>query len=116
MSIAVISDELKSCPFCGGLAHAVSTETDAKKQYYVTCGCGMHTCKYDTPEEAVLSWNRRDSGYNLKPCPFCGGKAVMQKPDDDIYFAECGDNLCAQTPLFPTAYLAGLHWNRRVRQ
>lgn len=56
----------------------------------------------------------------LKPCPFCGGKAVlMQVPDTDLWTAGCNDDLMCWgninhvTMVFCTRENAAKAWNRR---
>lgn len=55
-------DNLKPCPFCGGEA---SVKDYLKGKYAVGCdigGCLASLFPYDTIEEAIAAWNRRD--YN----------------------------------------------------
>lgn len=51
--------ELKSCPFCGGTAHTIKTNTN---EFVVGCfgGCYVELpLIYATREEAIEAWNRR---------------------------------------------------------
>jgi len=57
-------NELKPCPFCGGIAELRSFGVNTLKEYWVSCY--EHTCKinpqtgcYKTAEEAIAAWNRR---------------------------------------------------------
>jgi Lar family restriction alleviation protein len=49
----------------------------------------------------------------LKPCPFCGGKANITDDCDDDYFVFCL-SCSVQTPIFELATHAILVWNNRV--
>lgn len=51
--------ELKSCPFCGGTAHTIKTNTN---EFVVGCfgSCYVELpLIYATREEAIKAWNRR---------------------------------------------------------
>ncbi len=51
----------------------------------------------------------------LKPCPFCGGKAILQSaPPQDNYFVSC--RKCGATTMkyFPGKEEAAVMWNRRA--
>ena len=59
----------------------------------------------------------------LKPCPFCGGEAVLKKvligvcPDDYEYYVKCDNIICSvylATCNRPTAEEATEDWNRRA--
>lgn len=62
-----MTDELKSCPFCGGKAHVAELDRwHAMPLYYVICehdGCraGYDYCLGGcvTRKEAIELWNRR---------------------------------------------------------
>ena len=45
------------------------------------------------------------SENNLKPCPFCGGNAVMHEPDDGPYaggvFIECAKCKASSVLMYP---------------
>lgn len=54
-------EELKPCPFCGGLAEAIQIR---KGVWYVACGnsdCPVNpdTNIFDTETDAIEAWNRR---------------------------------------------------------
>ena len=49
----------------------------------------------------------------LKPCPFCGSEAVMQKPTTGCYFVECVNN-CVVTHPYDTVHGAAEAWNNRT--
>jgi len=49
--------------------------------------------------------------FSLKPCPFCGGRALVHR--HGIIFAEC--TACrGRTKVCSTVYEAGMAWNRRA--
>lgn len=63
------------------------------------------------------------SGYDMKPCPFCGKPAKLQVETDhhgDYYFLGCSDEnciahtimLCIPVDDMPISEAAE-HWNRR---
>ena len=50
--------ELKPCPFCGKEARMVQ---NGYEHHHVQCvGCACHTMSYETSEEAIRTWNRRE--------------------------------------------------------
>lgn len=51
----------------------------------------------------------------LKPCPFCGGKAYIDKVTDDYpnYVVRCCDCRCSTRWAQPSDVAAEI-WNRRV--
>jgi len=56
----------------------------------------------------------------LKPCPFCGGKAYFYNYDkgyeENNYFMIWCDNCeCAETPQFKTEQEAIFAWNKRAK-
>jgi Lar family restriction alleviation protein len=54
-----MSEELKSCPFCGGTA-ALAEEGDRTRQYLVFCNsCGISTDADTRRERPVSDWNTR---------------------------------------------------------
>lgn len=56
-------DELKKCPFCGGVAKLLdelALKNGFNKLYYVKCtSCGCMTKKSDTNYKALIIWNTR---------------------------------------------------------
>jgi Lar family restriction alleviation protein len=54
-----MSEELKNCPFCGGVA--LVAKPAAKEEFYlVGCGdCGSATDVFERPVGAIDHWNRR---------------------------------------------------------
>lgn len=48
----------------------------------------------------------------LKPCPFCGGEAHIQKSGNWIRCAECG----AETDYYDIEEEAIAAWNRRAHE
>lgn len=82
--------ELKPCPFCGGPAYMDWEIRDRERednhhQLQVICReCGAETALYDLGTVAAEKWNHRvaveaSDRQELKPCPFCGGPAIVQK-------------------------------------
>ncbi len=54
-----MSEELKPCPFCGGIKFSVNG-FDEDKCCWVTCrGCNTTTKNYETKEAARQAWNKR---------------------------------------------------------
>ena len=57
-------EELKPCPFCGGAGMVYSIYARGKKVYKAMCGARVDCCcllnDWDSPEEAVLVWNKRN--------------------------------------------------------
>lgn len=49
----------------------------------------------------------------LKPCPFCGGKAILLDTVDGEYYVKC--KKCGiSTPAWVRAETSMNRWNRRV--
>ena len=52
--------ELKPCPFCGGEAE-IEMDENWYWNYYVFCQeCKITTDYYETADEAIEAWNRRE--------------------------------------------------------
>lgn len=56
---------------------------------------------------------------DLKPCPFCGGKAKVYKPDPEVdpqWYIACPNyrECCAPTAVGMTYEEAAASWNRRA--
>ena len=50
-----MSEELKPCPFCGGVAEELGSCV-----HWISCAdCRAESYTYDTLEEAIEAWNRR---------------------------------------------------------
>lgn len=62
-----MTEMLKSCPFCGGVAgvdktnyYFEDTGEHAMSAFVVQCrSCGMKTAQYRTEDSAIKRWNRR---------------------------------------------------------
>ena len=53
--------ELKPCPFCGGETKIRTYSGMGRTMFFVQCNdCAAESSCYDTKEEAVAAWNRRD--------------------------------------------------------
>ncbi len=52
---------------------------------------------------------------DLKSCPFCGGKAVVEECGTHEYFVRCGRCSIAQDKLYAQKCDAKRAWNRRVK-
>ena len=57
-------DELKPCPFCGGLGELIRETVADEILYAVACSCwhcrvGPITDWYQTKEHAIEAWNKR---------------------------------------------------------
>lgn len=64
---------------------------------------------------------RSEIKQKLKPCPFCGGKAVLEEQDMHVlpFLVKCGNDKClvyAATYNKFTKKEAIEAWNRRVEQ
>jgi len=59
--VDTMTDELKSCPFCGSVAEVHYQPFDcAPDMYRVDCfSCGAGVELYDTEEQAITAWNTR---------------------------------------------------------
>ena len=54
-----MSENLKSCPFCGGSAKLYEVR-DGQIYYEIWCThCGVRTEQYETEAEAIEKWNHR---------------------------------------------------------
>lgn len=50
----------------------------------------------------------------LKPCPFCGGEAIIDDCGDHRYFVRCTKCSINQDKLFAQKCDAARVWNRRM--
>lgn len=56
-----------------------------------------------------------DCRQELKPCPFCGGKAILIELEySKAKFAKCENHCCEQSLIYQTKAEAIEAWNRRV--
>lgn len=92
------TNELKTCPFCGGRAkHVYFQFTDT---HSVWCrNCGAESYEFDTEEEAIEAWNTRAERTCrnvavqgvLFECSECGAKTVDAVGNyTQEYCAACG--------------------------
>lgn len=102
-----MSDELKTCPFCGGNPELLGEQPIQR----VRCTkCGMATL---WSSDAVSVWNnRRKRPARLLPCPMCGKKAMLHKDHVGFYVSCSGCLVC--TDDFRNAEAAREAWNRRM--
>lgn len=55
-----VQEELKHCPFCGGMARIIDHTTTSIGYYFVECKtCFGKTVSFLKPDEAIAAWNRR---------------------------------------------------------
>ena len=118
--LRALSRQLLACPFCGGDAH-LAWYNNGDKQIIAECGnprCMSAVCGSETAEEAVARWNKRVKTNCLKPCPFCGGCAVLEKFNNgecDVYIVQCQNPNCqAETTYSNKAEDVISIWNRRI--
>jgi Lar family restriction alleviation protein len=111
------SEELKPCPFCGGIAKLGHYEGGKYDTYYlVMCiNCFSRTVG-DSENEAVNTWNRRvirEQMPEIKPCK-CGNHAESLRSSfgDECWVAcsACGE----EGESAKTAELAIAAWNKRI--
>ena len=111
--------KLKPCPFCGGEGDIV--KIDNGSCCYIQCQkCRRLTFNYNSPEGAAEAWNKawdeiaaKQTKLELKPCPFCGGKAeVIGSGKYSDYLAKCSS--CGATSEYKsTPEEAAEAWNKR---
>ena len=80
--------------------------------------CGSATVGAKTAEKAIKRWNRRKhDNRGLKPCPFCGSPAKLDKFDNgecEMYEVRCQNAQCkAETTTSNKAEDVIDAWNRR---
>ena len=120
--LRALSHELLPCPFCGGDAHLAwysygggQIVAECENSYCLSAICGSKT-----PEEAIARWNNRAKNNGLKPCPFCGSLAVLDKFDNgecDMYQVVCSNPKCqAETVSSNNAEDVITIWNRRINE
>ncbi len=117
--LQALSHELLPCPFCGGDAHLAWYSYGAR-QILAECEnpyCLSAVCGSITAEEAVSRWNNRAKNNGLKPCPFCGSYAILEKFNNgecDMYTVQCSNPKCqAETITSNKAEDVIAIWNRR---
>lgn len=119
-NLRALSRQLQPCPFCGGDAHLV-WYNNGYKQIVAECEnprCMSAVCGSETPKEAVAQWNKRVKSNGLKPCPFCGSSAILEKFNNvkcDVYMVHCQNSKCqAETKYSTQAEGVIAIWNKRV--
>ena len=56
----------------------------------------------------------KEQSNKLKPCPFCGAEAQVQKPETWFWFIECGHLCGAMTRVYETYDEAAKAWNSKT--
>lgn len=117
-------DELKPCPECGG--EFVKLQKKRGKYRYECDDCCWTTTYhwYLTEEEAAAAWNSlkrekpTEATDDLKPCPFCGGYAHLDKAysyyRDIVIYCEGCDTVFTLDDCDATAEDVVNAWNRRA--
>ena len=116
--------DLKPCPFCGGEVKMIRFCDAYELTYMIECKkCRATSNMLDTQQEFADVWNTRDeaAGLELRPCPICGGEAVITTDNDHavdgkvykVYIARCS-NCDTATFRFNTREEAAAAWNRRA--
>lgn len=114
-------NELKPCPFCGGVnARVVRYNPEG---FTTECPkCASRTDFYDEPEKAADAWNKRNEVIAIKRCPFCGhwgnireyewdGKDTSKK--EIQFFVECPHCHCVSVNCNDIEKAVDA-WNTRV--
>lgn len=60
--------------------------------------------------EGKVKWLNEERVSKIKPCPFCGGKPIVDKNQNSVYCADCHMG----TPWTDSIEDAIKTWNRRV--
>ena len=110
-----MSEELKSCPYCGGKAVIRNTQIEDKKEYIIGCeNCGILSGLCNDRQKIIDKWNAR--AEKILSCPFCGGTGVIC--EDDIgdwknYTVVCED--CGMTASSEDSEEKAINaWNKRA--
>ncbi|MBQ7215556.1 MAG: Lar family restriction alleviation protein [Synergistaceae bacterium] len=55
-----MTEELKTCPFCGSTAALCNDEICGQSMYFVACDeCGVITPCFENEADALAVWNKR---------------------------------------------------------
>ena len=129
--LSILWHMLLPCPICGGRARLIRYDIGGITQYVVECcdstndgniPCLIAVWGAKTPEEAIEHWNRRAENTDLKPCPFCGGKAKLvfheysKNPliDEYVYDVRCQNKKCRAATITDSDPKKVIElWNRR---
>ena len=106
-----MTENLKTCPICGGEA---SVEQNGGGEYFVLCKnqC-ISTGSYETREEAECEWNERgDEGAKPARCPFCGGETDVWVASNSRCYIRCDNCGASQRKTYMTQAIAIRAWNR----
>lgn len=89
---------------------------DIEKRYYREKYCtlciydGSGECDKRSCIEGKLKWLNEEHVPKIKPCPFCGGKAIVDKNQNSVSCADCHMG----TSWTDSIEDAIKTWNRRV--
>ena len=117
-------DKLKPCPECGGEFVTLHKKRDKYRYECDDCCCTTAYHWYLTEEEAAAAWNNverkepKETTDELKPCPFCGGYAHLDKAysyyRDIVIYCEGCDTVFTLDDCDATAEDVVNAWNRRA--
>ena len=88
---------------------------DIEKRYYreectLCIYDGSGECDKRSCIEGKLKWLNAEHVPKIKPCPFCGGKAIVDKNQNSVSCADCHMG----TPWTDSIEDAIKTWNRRI--
>lgn len=56
---------IKPCPFCGRTPKVETIKTGNKREWYITCKCGIEQTLYVSKQGAIKAWNRRTQDTDI---------------------------------------------------
>lgn len=117
-------DKLKPCPECGGEFVKLQKKRGKYRYECDDCCCTTAYHWYLTEEEAAAAWNslkrekQTEATDELKPCPFCGGYAHLDKAysyyRDIVIYCEGCDTVFTLDDCDATTEDVVNAWNRRA--